>query len=215
MDNVIQYLQSIQDNLVGLVLPVLITAVVSLVTVSINSIIQLVLQNSKYNSEQYKIMQEFYPTMKGNLLELKLAIQEVVAIPMYSDFKTAIDKYIECKNNDIQYRIDHTDEVQYIDRFNSLMNTLSIKLDSINSHLSTCKIPRVPIMHLFLKNSIKKMLASIQYYSLLWSKFYHNTISKDMFKKELHDFKRNWDIEIGIEQTEKYLLLLDKWLMKY
>lgn len=103
--------------------------------------------------------------MKGDLLELKLAIQEVVAIPMYSDFKTAIDKYIEYKNNDIQYRIDHTDEVQYIDRFNSLMNTLSIKLDSINSHLSTCKIPRVPIMHLFLKNSIKKMLASIQYYS--------------------------------------------------
>ena len=60
-DNVIQYLQSIQDNLVGLVLPVLITAVVSPVTVSINSIIQLVLQNSKYNSEQYKIMQEFIP----------------------------------------------------------------------------------------------------------------------------------------------------------
>lgn len=215
MNNVIQYLQSIQDNLVGIVLPVLITATVSLITVSINSIIQLVLQNSKHNSEQYKIMQEFYPTMKGKLLELKLAIQEVVTNPMCSDFKTAIDKYIEYKNNDIEYRTNHNNEVQYIDRFDTSMNNLSIKLDSINSYLSTCKIPRVPIMHLFLKHGIKKMLASIQYYSLLWSKFHNNTISKDMFRKEIHDFKENWKIEINSEQTEKYLLLLDKWLMKY
>lgn len=215
MDNVIQYLQSIQDNLVGLVLPVLITAVVSLVTVSINSIIQLVLQNSKYNSEQYKIMQEFYPTLKGNLLELKLAIQEIVANPMCPNFKTAVDKYIEYKNNDIEYRTNHNNEVQYIDRFNTSMNSLSIKLDSVNKHLSTCKVPRVPIMHLFLKKNTKKMLASIQYYSLLWSKFYQNTISKDMFRKEIHNFKKNWKIEIDSGQIEKYLLLLDKWLMKY
>ena len=215
MENIVQYLQNIQDNLVGLVLPVLITAVVSLITVSINAIIQLALQNSKYNSEQYKIMQEFYPQLKCKLLELKFTFQEIQTIPIYSDLSTAILKYIEFKGNEVQYRRIHSNEIQYVDRFGILMDKLSKELDCLNNYLSTCKIPHVPIMHPFLKNSIKKMLASIQYYSLLWSKFHQNTISKEMFKREIIGFKKKWGINIDSKQTDYYLMLLDRWLLKY
>lgn len=215
MENIVKYLQNIQDNLVGLVLPVLITAVVSLITVSINAIIQLVLQNSKYNNEQYKIMQEFYPQLKCKLLELKFTFQEIQTIPIYSDLSTAILKYIEFKGNEVQYRRIHSNEIQYVDRFGILMDKLSKELDCLNNYLSTCKIPHVPIMHPFLKNSIKKMLASIQYYSLLWSKFHQNTISKEMFKREIIGLKKKWGINIDSKQTDYYLILLDRWLLKY
>ena len=104
MDGIIQYLQGIQDNLIGIVLPVLITSLVSLITVLINAFIQIILQNSKFNDEQYKIMQEFYPKLKIYLLELRFIMQEIICSPICSNLKVAIDKYIDIRDDEAGYR---------------------------------------------------------------------------------------------------------------
>ena len=77
MNHVIDILQSIQDDLVGIVLPVIITAFISVISIFVNAVMQIILRNSNINCEQYKLMQKFYPEMKISLLELKLSMKEV------------------------------------------------------------------------------------------------------------------------------------------
>ena len=57
MNHVIDILQSIQDDLVGIVLPVIITAFISVISIFVNAVMQIILRNSNINCEQYKLMQ--------------------------------------------------------------------------------------------------------------------------------------------------------------
>ena len=215
VNDIISYLQNIQDNLVGLILPVLITALVSLVTLITNAIMQIVLQNGKYNSDQYTIMQEFYPEFKAHLLGLSVVLQELKRTSICKDLKSAVDKYLEYKRDDENYRINHPDEIQQIDTFNTLMDTLLTKLVNMNNYLLTCKIPRSPIMHPILRVNVCKMLVVSQSYSFLFCEYSNNSITGDTLKAELTNLKKNWKMKVDYDTAKKYILLLDKWLMKY
>lgn len=215
MDEVIQYLQGIQDNIIGIILPVLITALVSLVTVLINAFIQIILQNSKFNDEQYKIMQEFYPKLKICLLELRFTMEEIKYSPTCLDLKSAIEKYIEIRSNEAGYRRNHDNEIQFIDSFIAVMNDYSNKVIDINNYLLACTLPKPPIIHPILKKRIGKMLVILQYYSQLWDQYCNNKISISIFKKEIKDFKSNWNVEFDCSEIDKYLYLLNKWFLKY
>lgn len=215
MNEIILYLKNIQDNLIGIILPVLITAFVSLATVLINAFIQIILQNSKFNNEQYKVMQEFYPKLKICLLELRLSMQEVKESPVCLDLMDAIHKYIEIRDNEVEYRNNHDNEIQFIDSFITIMNDFSIKVINMNNQILSSTIPRAPIMHPILKKKIGKMLVVLQYYSLLWDKYYTNKISVSIFKKELNDFEKNWNIIFDCKEIDKYLSLLSRWFVKY
>ncbi len=215
MVDVIRYLQSIQDNLIGIVLPVLITAFVSLVTIFVNMFMQILTENNKINSEQYKLMQEFYPHMKISLLELKLNMQEVENNPIFSDWQTAINKYTNYKKNEKQYRKENENEVQNIDEFIESMDDFSKKVININDFLRKGIVPRTPVMRLLLKRKISKMLTILYYYSLLWNQYQAKNISAIIFRQEINDFKKNWKVEFDRNKIVEYLSLLDKWLLKY
>lgn len=215
MQTLIQYLQNIQDNLVGIILPVLITAFISLVTVLINATVQIQLQNSKFNSEQYKIMQEFYPKLKMCLLDLKISMEKVENSKICSRIEDAIQKYIKIKEDEAKYRKNNENEIQFIDGFIATMNEFSTKVVDINKCFLTCTIPRTPIMHPFLKKKIVKMIAMLQYYSFLWDKYLTVAINDDVFKKEINNFKKIWNVKIGYKKICKYISLLDKWIIKY
>lgn len=213
MDDIINYLQNIQNNLIGLVLPVLITAFVSLVTLLVNTIMQITLQNSKFNSEQYTLMQVFYPKFKTHLLELKLIIQEMESSSMCSDLTTSIAKYIDIKKDEPEYRKRHSNELPNIDSFNTLMEALFTKLISMNDYLKTAKIPRPPIMHPLLGIKINKLLAVIQYYSFLFSGYRNRTINEDIFQQELENYNKK--AKMDYKKLKSYLSILDKWVLKY
>lgn len=214
MEQIIIYLKNIQDNLIGIILPVLITAFISLVTVFVNAFIQIKLQNSSLNNEQYKLMQAFYPKIKIFMLELKLSIQEVKCCNVCTDMNTAIDKYIEFKSDEAKYRKNYPNEIHIIDGFITAMNNYVDITVKINDYFNACTVPRVPIMHPVLKVCINKMLAVLQYYSLLWYEYQKN-IDPRIFIKEIKDFKENWGVEWNDCLIDKYISLLDKWMMKY
>ena len=212
---IIKYLQSIQDNMVGIVLPVVITAFVSLITVFTNTILQIILQYSKVNGEQYKIMQEFYPKMKLYLLESRLAIQEVENSPICEDLKRATLKYILYKSDEVQYRRNNENEVQHIDEFVLAMDNFSSCIREINSYLVACTLPRPPIIHPIFRIRVSKMLVVLQYYSLLWDKYYNNTLNITILKREIDGFKNKWKVEMNSKIITKYIKLLDKWFLQY
>lgn len=215
MNQMIEYLQKIQDNLIGILLPVLITAFVSLVTVLINAVMQIIIQNSKINNEEYKFMQVFYPKIKLLLLEIKLTMQEIESNSIYTDMQTTIRKFINYTKDEVKYRKEHENEIQDIDRFITSINNYSIKIIELNNCLLNNTIPRIPIMHPILKKRINKMIAVLRYYSLLWNQYQTHSISVDIFQKEMDDFKKNWSVEFTNVKIDIYLSLLDKWLLIY
>jgi hypothetical protein len=205
---IIENLQSIQDNLIGIILPVVITAFVSILTVLVNAAVQIILQNSKFNDEQYKIMQEFYPNMKICLLKAQLSAQRVEENLLVDNITEAIEKYLEYKDNEKKYRKEHADEVQCIDSFISSMEDYSKCMIELYKYLSKCKIPKIPMMHPILKNRVSKMLINVQYYTELWNEYQNKSIVKNTFKHEVKEFKSD------SKTLRAYCGLLDKWFAK-
>lgn len=215
MAEIIKNLQNIQENLVGIILPVAITALVSLVTVLTNTYIQIKLQNYKFNSEQYKLMQDFYPKLKDYLLQLYLSMKDIEKNHLYSSLGNALDKYTSFNNSESKYRKHNTNEVQYIDDFAKAMGKYCEKTSDIYKYLFSCTLPRVPLGHPFLKKKTNKMICVLQYYSLLSNKYNKKETDSDFFSLEISNFEQKWKVKFNSLLVEKYLLLLDKWLMQY
>lgn len=215
MNQVIDILQSIQENLVGIILPVLITAFVSIISILVNTIMQIVLRNSNIDGEQYKLMQIFYPNMKVDLLKFKLSMKEVENNPIYTDMQNAINKYVEYKKDSASYVKKNDHEVQNIDQFIIAMDECLKSILNIKEHLNNCIIPRTPIMHLILKFRVSKMLSVLWHYSLLWDSYDNQLISTNIFQEEMQEFVKKWGIELNYKKIEEYGCLLDKWFLKY
>lgn len=215
MSEIIKNLQNIQENLVGIILPVAITALVSLITVITNAYIQIKLQNYNFNSQQYQLMQDFYPKLKKYLLQLKLTMEDIESSQLYSDFGSALDKYTSFSSNESKYRKQNANEMQYIDIFAKAIKEYCEKSSELYNYLFNCTIPKVPIGHYIFKKKTNKMLTVLQYYSLLSNMNNKNGFDNNFFKKEFGKFEHKWKIKFNSLLVEKYLLLLDKWLMKY
>ena len=56
--------------MVGTLVPILIAAVVSLITLFTNTATKVLMENKKYNNEQYEIMKKFYPIIRKNLIKV-------------------------------------------------------------------------------------------------------------------------------------------------
>jgi|GEM_PF-6724493 hypothetical protein len=215
MNHVIDILQSIQDDLVGIVLSVIITAFISVISIFVNAVMQIILRNSNINCEQYKLMQKFYPEMKISLLELKLSMKEVKSNSIYSDMHNAINKYVEYKKDSANYVRRNKNEIQNIDQFITSMDKCIDKILYINEKLYNCTIPRTPVMHVLLKRRVSKMLAVLWYYSLLWDKYNTKLISTNIFLQEIKSFEGKMNVKLGYEKVEEYCYLLDKWFLRY
>lgn len=214
---IVEYLQNIQENLVGIVFPVVITAFVSLFTVLANVILQIILQNSKTNWEQYKVMQKFYPDMRVHLLKLKIYLQGVEQSPISNDLKEASIKYISYKSDEVKYRMENSGEVQGIDKFIAVMDDFSGKLIEINSYLISCTLPRAPAFHPILKIKVQRMLANLQYFSFLWDEYHKKEIDVTIFQMEVENqYKKKFNgKKLDSKKVTKYICLLDKWVSKY
>lgn len=176
---------------------------------------QIVMRNSNINGEQYKLMQEFYPKMKISLLELKLSMKEVQGNKIYKDMQNAINKYVKYKKDRVNYLKNNKNEIQYIEQFITAMDNYVNKIITLNKQFNDYTTPRSPIMHFLLKKQVCKMLNILLYYSTLWYNYKNHAINTNAFQQEVNNLKENWKVKLNYEEIEKYIVLLDKWFMKY
>ncbi len=193
----------------------LITSVVSAITMLVNVLLKLILQENKFNHEQYKIMQNFYPEFKLHLLGLKMSLQKVEKHNVGQNMEEKITKYIEINSDNIAYRKNHPEEEQLIDSFHDDMDQFTIKFSELKEYLRKTTVPTFPIMHPYMKKKISCMLTTLDYYSLLWNKYWNKKMDVNILKTELENFEKLWNVEVSSKKIEEYILLLDEWLKLY
>ena len=70
VDSILKSLNEIQDNLVGILIPSVITAIISVLTLIVDVIVKFWTTRRQYKSKQYEIMREHYPQLKSKLSDI-------------------------------------------------------------------------------------------------------------------------------------------------
>lgn len=125
---VIDYLKNIQDNLIGILIPTIISAVISLITLIINSIIQYLITNHQYKSKQYEIMRAFYPEFKSKLIDIQYFYITIENNQLYTADFCIVD-YIGTDWSAFRQNLD-LQNVEFIDVFeDSIKSIIKIYID--------------------------------------------------------------------------------------
>ncbi len=158
---IIEYLKSIQDNLIGIIIPVIISAIMSIVTLIVNSVIQLNIIDRQYKSKQYEIMRENYPKLKSYLINIECCYINIQNNKLYeSDF--ALINYIAF--DWVKYRSRLNKEVQYVDEFEKEINNLIDNFKKLYNFFEKTNIPAS-------SKKVNKAINDIQFYCSLISNY--------------------------------------------
>lgn len=214
MEQIIKGLQDIQKDLVGAVLPVMITAIVSLVTLTVNTLVKIIIENNKYNRSQYEIMQKLYHGLKTKLMKLKVATSAIEQNNLYSTMKNAVFCYIDYQNDEGTYRENHKEQMEDIDEFIFAIDNYFQKLKELSDFLLDCSIPAIPIYHFIIKIRAKRMLIVLHYFSFVISQYISGEVDNITMKNELSNFAKDKK-QLDGKKLQTYITLLDKWFSKY
>lgn len=214
MDDVINYLQGIQDDLVGIIIPLAITAVVSIFSIAINSISKFIFYLREYFNGQREIKKEVYPQLKNKIICIEYKMLILRKNEIFEDIITSLKKYDDYKKNPTQYREKNTKELNNIDNFiNSVYEYLN-ELNGFYDLLSKKTMPDLPIFRFWLKYRIKKNLTLNYYFAFLSQKYVNNEIDGDYYVHTLNNFKKRF----GYKFDEKSLMetdhIFDAWFVK-
>lgn len=212
MDHIISLLKEIQSDLVGIILPVIITAFASFITLIINSLLKIWLENKKNNTEQYKIMQGLYSEFKIDLLNIKLFLENIEQNQLYKNIKDAIDTYVSYKNDSKEYREKHKEQIDHIDEFIDSLELFLKEIGDLSNYLKHINIPAVPVFHPIIKAKVNDMFAKIQCFSSVVFQYYNNNINDTLFVNAIDQFNLS---KFNSKLLSSYIELLDKWIKKY
>lgn len=215
MDEFIDVLKNIQQDLVGLILPVCITAIVSIITVVLNLSVKIVQENRRISIEQFKTMQDIYPQLRISIIEISISVSKIVSNPIYKNFKESLNKYLVYKKDEAQYRKNNKKEVENIDSFIDYMTEFLEQMSTLNSLLSTKKIPLISFYHPILKKKTNKMIATFHFYSVLFKKYIDSEVSGELLIAEMNFKKEKNLADLNFDDFKKYIVLLDKWFKSY
>lgn len=211
LEQIIVYLQGIQGDIVGIIIPAIITATVAMISLFINSFISIIQEKVKYNHEQFKYMQKFFPNLKDHLQQMRLAITlaKGYSHSFNSSLPKALQNYHAFKIDESSYRSNHPSEVQELDKFIYTIEGYVDETIKLHDFFTKAIIPAMPLLHPFLRKRILEMLKTLQYWSHFLQKLKDTSINEAFFAVELD--KCNLDDE----QLQKYIELLDKWYQAY
>lgn len=211
VNEIVDYLKNIQDNMVGIIVPALITAIVSLLTLGINSFIIVIQEKNKYKSIQFKEMQNIYPSLKIHLQNLRFFALDVrESQRLYkTSMSNALLEFFSFKKDEKSFRESHLKEIQEISKFVNSMENYVNEMMQLDMFFCNHSMPSPPWFHPILKHSLYKMIASLQFYTCLLSKIDQTPTELNLISKELSNFR------IDAEQLEKYILIIDKWYHAY
>lgn len=123
LNDIVSYLKDIQEDLIGILIPTVITAVISLFTLIINSIMQYKINDRQYKSKQYEIMREHYPSLKSNLVKIRCIYQNLEDNPLYQKSEFLITKYLRFDWESYRQKLNN-DETQWVDSFEENIQSL-------------------------------------------------------------------------------------------
>lgn len=214
MSDTIALLKEIQSDLVGIILPVIITALASFITLIINSLLKIWLENKKNNTEQYKVMQNLYSEFKFDLLDISLFLTSIEQNNLHINMESSLKTYLQYKNDSTKYREEHEEQVDNIDEFIDSVELFMNAMRDLNDYLKKNNIPAVPAFHPIMKMKVNSMLAELQYLSAIISQYLENNISDNLLTSAITQSQLNIS-EFNSELILKYIKLLDKWFKKY
>lgn len=211
MDSILTYLQNIQHDLVGIIVPAIIAATVSLISLVVSSMISIIQEKRKYNHEQFKYMQKAFPTLKIHLQQMRFSID--LAKEYTNSFGASVSKalqnYHDFKMNEGLYRASHQTEAPEIDKFIYTMENYINNANDLHKFFLQEALPAMPLLHPFLKKDVYKMLGILQYWAQFLPQVNDTSIDSSFISKELETCTLN------ATELQKYIELLDKWHQAY
>lgn len=206
---------NIQTDLSVVVLPVVITALVSLITLIVNSFIKIAIENKKYNSEQCKLMQKLYPQLKYIFINIKLILNDIQKNKLFTEMGEALKTFIDYNQDSSKYRDNNQQQIEYIDDFIYSIDLFIKQMDKLHSIFTNEFIPSIPVVHPILKHKVSKMLSNLQYFSFIVSQCISDEISCDMIIKEIENYKPQKNRAFDNVMLDSYIKILDKWFLSY
>ena len=211
INNILTYLQNIQHDLVGIIVPAVIAATVSLLSLLISSIISIVQQKEKYNHEQFKYMQRIFPFLKLHLQQMKLAIEmaQTYSTSFGDSISTALKNYRSYIADSNLYRRNHQSASQEIDKFILFMEKYIATTTELHQIFMNEALPSTPLLHPVFKKKIQKMVVELQYWSYFLPQLNDTSLDTAFLDNEV------CKCTLDSNELQKYILLLDVWYQAY
>lgn len=224
LNALINQLKNIQNDLIGILVPVVITSVVTLLSLLINTIVKIIIVNKKYNMSQFEIMKNVYPKLKMILINIKVILLHIENIKLKASDKSnfkPISDYIEFKNNEGNYRNEHQEQIEYIDNLFNCVEKLFVQFFNLNKFFEETTLPNFPNFHPILKYKTSKMIGFLIYISSIIFQYVNEMIANEIIEKESDKFEVKEKIKkvensgINSKLFDEYIEILDKWFSKY
>lgn len=209
VEQIVQSLKTIQDNLVGIVLPAIITAIVSFITLTVNAIIGIYQNIKKRDSEQFQIMQQLYSPFRDKIVAIWMNAYKIENCkPLYNGtIGSALLCYFSFKLDETSFRNSHKNEP--IDPFENSVRDYIIAINDVQELLKTTKIPSCPILHRILSTQIRNMLSELYKEASIITRVYNHVEEKELLETEIAKCK------LDRKKAESYLNVIDKWFKSY
>lgn len=179
-------LTSIQKDLVGILISVIITSATTILTLIINSILQITLSNKQYKNVLYETLRKNYPQVRTYIAKLRLLYSALELNPLYEE-NFSLKNF---RNFDwAAYRKTLTnDKIDYIDDFQKDIEAIIDICKKINIFFESENLPTA-------SNKVYKKISHLQSFCMAMS-------SQNKFPNKLKEY--------NLKEIDKLIRILDK-----
>ena len=193
MQQILESLQQVQKDLVGIIVTAIASIVVSIVTLVVNSVIQFKLSDRQYKSIQFEIMREIYPQFKSELIAIDACFDNINCNPIKDD-SFSIEQYF-CIDWTIFRKNTADDKINYVDNYITNIKNICSHYEKLNSMFKEKNFP----------TSNKKVQKAINSFQTFCS--YYENYSKDSNNRKQKIFNQ--------KEIKKLLKICDKHYNKF
>ena len=174
-------LNEIQNSLIGILIPTIITSIISILTLTLNIVIQLWTINRQYKSRQYEIMREQYPKLKSYLIQIQCYYDVIEKNKLYTPNFSLLN-YLSFDWEKERQNIS-VDQVNFIDEYEENVKALINSYSILNDFFAENNFP----------TSSKKVQKEINSLQLFCS---HVKRSKNITYDYTNDYNKKKTIEL-------------------
>lgn len=215
MKELIEYIQTMHDALIGLLFVSCIIASIIILGIAIYKIAPIILRYLASNKEQYEQLKEVYPELKERICELKLSIERAQNNALYTGLTSSVDRYIYYEKDPERYQWLYPEEMPMMDSFLSAMSDVTGKLAELCDFLLHHTLPLTPVFRPFLKRRVSRMVSELYRYALMWYVYHKKEASMDILHEQYVSYHRKNEKKLDVKKLDRYLSILDHWYKKY
>ena len=204
LKEIITYLQSIQSDLVGIVIPAIIAAVVSLLSLAVSNITSAIRDKDKYNHAQYVYMQKVYPQLRNHLQKMELLLMAAAENEHYfgESISTALLEYYKYKSD--SNTKDTEERTKELYNFIDVIDKYIEEIKELYEFFQKSVLPAPPLMHRIIRKRSHEMLGTLLYWSSFLIQFVETPLAEDLVHNKLLSCK------LDADQIRKYIIKSQK-----